>query len=66
LRILPLDQACSDNAVLVYSDLLKANMMIDLADILIGATAITHNIPLATLNVKHFERIKGLENISNT
>jgi predicted nucleic acid-binding protein len=35
--------------------------MIDLADILIGATALTHDIPLATLNRKHFERIKGLE-----
>jgi tRNA(fMet)-specific endonuclease VapC len=38
--------------------------MIDLADILIGATALTHDIPLATLNTKHFERIKGLEIIS--
>jgi tRNA(fMet)-specific endonuclease VapC len=35
--------------------------MIDLADILIGATAITHNIPIATLNEKHFNRIKALE-----
>jgi len=35
--------------------------MIDLADILIGATAVTHNIPIATLNVKHFERIKDLK-----
>ncbi len=39
----------------------RANKMIDLADILIGATAMTHNIPIATLNVKHFDRIKGLE-----
>jgi len=35
--------------------------MIDLADILIGATAVTYSIPIATLNVKHFDRIKGLE-----
>ena len=35
--------------------------MIDLADILIGATALTYNIPIATLNGKHFNRIKGLE-----
>ncbi len=28
---------------------------------LIGATALSHEIPLATLNTKHFERIKGLE-----
>lgn len=37
--------------------------MIDLADILIGATAPTHNIPIATLNDKHFNRIKGLETV---
>lgn len=35
--------------------------MIDFADILIGATALTHNIPIATLNTKHFQRIKKLE-----
>jgi len=35
--------------------------MIDLADLLIGATALTHNIPISTLNIKHFERIKKLE-----
>lgn len=61
LRILPFDKECSDNAITIYLDLLKANKMIDLADILIGATALTHNIPIATLNDKHFNRIKGLE-----
>ena len=61
LRILPLDKECSDNAITIYLDLLKVNKMIDLADILIGATALTHNIPIAILNDKHFNRIKGLE-----
>jgi predicted nucleic acid-binding protein len=35
--------------------------MIDLADILIGATALAHNMPIATLNEKHFCRIAGLD-----
>lgn len=35
--------------------------MIDIADLFIGATALTHNLPIATLNIKHFNRIKGLE-----
>jgi tRNA(fMet)-specific endonuclease VapC len=61
LQILPFDKECSDNAITIYLDLLKANKMIDLADILIGATALTHNMPIATLNDKHFNRIKGLE-----
>jgi predicted nucleic acid-binding protein len=61
LIILPFDQSCSESAIAIYLDLLKTNKLIDLADILIGATALTHNIPLATLNIKHFERIRGLE-----
>ncbi len=61
LRIIPFDKDCSDNAISIYLDLLKKNKMIDLADILIGATAITHNIPIATLNEKNFSRIKDLE-----
>lgn len=61
LQVLPFDEACSDNAIELYLNLLKKNQMIDLADILIGATAITHKIPIATLNDKHFKRIKGLE-----
>ncbi|MDA3879448.1 MAG: type II toxin-antitoxin system VapC family toxin [Prolixibacteraceae bacterium] len=61
LRILPFDRECSENAIAIYLDLLKSNKMIDLADILIGATALSHNIPIATLNDKHFNRIKGLE-----
>ncbi|KAF0238865.1 MAG: hypothetical protein FD181_588 [Prolixibacteraceae bacterium] len=34
--------------------------MIDLADILIGATAMAYEMPIATLNLKHFERIENL------
>jgi len=30
-------------------------------DILIAGTAMSHNLPLATLNRKHFERIKDLQ-----
>jgi len=60
LMIIPFDKACSDSAIAFYMDLVKANKMIDLADILIGATAVPHNIPIATLNVKHFNRIAGL------
>ena len=34
--------------------------MIGLADIFIAATAIEHDLPLATLNRVHFERISAL------
>lgn len=61
LTVIPFDKACSISAIDIYLDLIKANNIIDLADLLIGATALTHNIPIATLNVKHFERIINLE-----
>lgn len=60
LIILPFDQNCSDVAIEVYASLKKQNKLIDLADLLIGATAKNHRIPLATLNKKHFQRIEGL------
>ena len=60
LTILPFDQNCSVVAIDIYTFLKKQNKLIDLADLLIGATAKYHNIPLATLNKKHFQRIDGL------
>ena len=61
LKIIPFDRACSNAAISIYFELLKANKMIDLADIMIGATAMAHSVPIATLNIKHFERISGLK-----
>ncbi len=58
--ILPFDRICANAAIKIYLNLLEDNKMIDLADILIGATALAYNIPIATLNTKHFDRIKGL------
>lgn len=34
---------------------------VDQFDLLIGATALHHNMTLVTSNIKHFERIKGLQ-----
>jgi tRNA(fMet)-specific endonuclease VapC len=65
LSIIPFDKACAATAIDIYLDLLNKNKMIDLADLLIGATALTHDIPIATLNIKHFERINKLEIINN-
>jgi len=64
IMVISFDKVCSDNAINIYIDLLKSNKMIDLADLLIGATALTYNFPVATLNKNHFERIKNLELIN--
>jgi predicted nucleic acid-binding protein len=61
LLVLPFDKNCSKTAIEVHSNLLKLNKMIDLADIFIGATALTYKIPIATLNIKHFDKIRDLE-----
>jgi len=60
IEILPVDHACIEEAVTLYKALKQRNALIELADLLIGATAISNSLPLATLNLKHFERISNL------
>lgn len=61
ITILPVDTEVSKTAVNIYTDLKKKNSLIDIADLLIAATAIAHNYPCATLNKKHFERVDKLK-----
>ena len=55
----------NSNVADVASDIAKKlkakNKIIEFRDIFIAATAIANDIPLSTLNVKHFEKIDGLE-----
>ena len=44
----------------IILDLKRKNCLIDMADLMIAATAVVRKSPLATLNRKHFERIEGL------
>lgn len=63
--ILPVDTEVSKVAVKLNSTLKQSSSLIDIPDLLIAATAITHNFPLATLNTKHFARIKELALIAH-
>ena len=45
----------------INSGQIRAKHNIDLFDAIIGATAVEHNLPLYTLNLKHFKKITGLE-----
>jgi predicted nucleic acid-binding protein len=45
----------------LYKDLKSKNRLIDMADIVFASIAVSNSIPLATLNLKHFSRIEGLE-----
>jgi predicted nucleic acid-binding protein len=60
INIIPLDEVSVDTAVIINSALKKKRKQIDLADLFIAATAVAHDLPLSTLNKKHFDRIDNL------
>ena len=60
LTVLPFHQACMQRAVEIYHTLKMANQLIPPFDIFIAATALAYEIPVATMNTKHFNRIAAL------
>lgn len=44
----------------IYQDLRSCNQVIEVRDLMIAATAVAHDLPLATLNQSHFGRVDGL------
>jgi predicted nucleic acid-binding protein len=58
--VLPFDSACVHRATALYGGLRATNQLIDLPDLFIAATAMTHGLPLLTLNLAHFERVSSL------
>lgn len=61
IAVIPFDSNAVDTAVSINAGLKRKRKQIDLADLFIAATALTHNLPFATLNRKHFDRVEGLE-----
>jgi tRNA(fMet)-specific endonuclease VapC len=55
---IPLEYRESILALEIFKDLVKKGDLIGDNDILIGAICIVNNIPLLTLNKKHFEKLK--------
>jgi tRNA(fMet)-specific endonuclease VapC len=60
LTILPFTTTCAEIAVNISHHLKRRNKAIDTPDLFIAATAIANDLPLATLNAKHFSRIEQL------
>ncbi|MDR1963448.1 MAG: type II toxin-antitoxin system VapC family toxin [Planctomycetaceae bacterium] len=58
--VLPVDDTTIEMAHQIHRQLKRDRCLLDIADILIAATAIVNDLPLATINRKHFERINGL------
>ena len=55
--VLPFDKDVVKQAVIINRILKQKRKQIELADLFIAATAVNHDLSLATLNRKHFERI---------
>jgi tRNA(fMet)-specific endonuclease VapC len=64
LNILYLDDTAALLAGKIGRGLAKKGKMIHPMDLLIGATALSNEMPLVTNNKKHFSRIDGLELVS--
>ncbi len=60
MKVLPFDKDVVKLAVIINRQIKQKRKQIELADLFIAATAITNNLPFATLNRKHFERIDTL------
>jgi len=58
--VLPFDTKAVKRAIEIHKKLKQQNRLIDIPDIMIAGTVLQNNMPLATLNKKHFERINDL------
>ncbi|WP_426668804.1 type II toxin-antitoxin system VapC family toxin [Mucilaginibacter sp. McL0603] len=60
ITVINLDQAAVKEAVNINNQLKTKRKQIDLADLFIAAIAVSNNLPVATLNKKHFTRVESL------
>ena len=60
IEVIAFDKIQAYKASKIFQDFKKSNTLVEFRDILISSCAISQNIYLATLNKKHFERIKDL------
>jgi len=58
-EILPFDSKSNIEAVTIYQQLKRKSKLIEMPDLLIGATAKSKGLKLATINVKHFSNEKN-------
>ena len=61
IKIIDFDDRCAFYAGEIVKQLKRNDKMIEVSDILIASTAIANDFLIATLNTKHFIRIKNLK-----
>ncbi len=60
IPVLSFNEEVAKKAGELYHILRKSNNIIEFRDIFIAATALVNNLPIKTLNIKHFNRIQNL------
>lgn len=60
LTLLPVDRDVAEACANLYVDLERKNALLPDADLLVAATALVHDLTLATSNQHHFDRIPTL------
>lgn len=60
IQVISFNEDCVNTAVNINAELKRKRKQIAIADLFIASTALAHQLPVATLNTKHFERIDGL------
>lgn len=61
IKIIDFDKQCALESATIYKNLRHRNQAIEFRDIFIAATAIVYEMPVSTLNLKHFNRIENLK-----
>jgi tRNA(fMet)-specific endonuclease VapC len=59
--ILPITEEIARRAAWLDAGLIRQNLQIGAKDIFIAATYLVHDLPLLTVNVRHFDRVDGLQ-----
>lgn len=60
MDVIPVDRSVADRFAMVRAELRASGMLIPDMDLLIAATALTHDLTLVTGNMRHFDRVPGL------
>jgi tRNA(fMet)-specific endonuclease VapC len=62
--VLPFDLRASKTSAVIQASLDRAGSSIGIPDALIAGTCVARNVPLLTLNTKHFSRVDSLKLIA--
>lgn len=64
LSTLTLDDAAARRAAVIHDSLIRAGSDIGIKDVLIAAICLEQQLPILTLNERHFQRVNGLQVLS--